>query len=246
MSFFFHLGRYVMMIRSLFAKPENFSMYSKEMFRQMEQIGVGSLGIISVMSFFIGAVTAVQFAYQMEDMLIPMWWIGIIVRDSMILELAPTLSALLLAGKVGSNIASELGTMRITEQIDALKVMGVNTTGYLVGPKVIAAIVVLPLLLIFAVFFGIYGGMLAGVTSGIYSSQEYIRGLQDPMVDFNTVVMFIKAVVFAFIITTVSCYQGFYTTGGVVGVGKASTRAVVFSSIIVIVANFLIARLLLS
>lgn len=245
MNFFNHFGRYVLMLGQLFSKPENFRMYLKELFRQMQLIGVGSLGIISVMSLFIGAVTAVQFAYQLENMFIPMWWIGIIVRDSMILELAPTLTALLLAGKVGSNISSELGTMRIYEQIDALKIMGVNTAAYLVGPKVLAAVIVLPLLLIFAVSAGIYGGMLAGVTSGIYSAADYIRGLQDPMEDYNTFIMFMKGVVFAFIIASVSCYQGYHASGGVVGVGAASTRAVVFSSIIVIIANFVIASLFL-
>lgn len=245
MKFFYHFGRYVKMLFSLFSRPESVGMYFKELFRQMQLIGVGSVGIISVMSLFIGAVTAVQFAYQLENMFIPMWWVGIIVRDSMILELAPTLTALLLAGKVGSNISSELGTMRISEQIDALKIMGVNTVAYLVGPKVIAAVIVLPLLLVFSVAFGIYGGMLAGVTSGIYTATDYIRGLQDPLEDYNTIIMFIKGIVFAFVIASVSCYQGFYASGGVVGVGAASTRAVVFSSIVVIIANFLIATLFL-
>lgn len=245
MKAFYHLGKYVLMIKSLFARPENFGMYTKELFRQMQQIGVGSLSIITIMSFFIGAVTAVQFAYQLEDMPMPMWYIGIIVRDSMILELAPTLTALLIAGKVGSNISSELGNMRISEQIDALKIMGVNTTAYLIGPKVMAGVIVFPLLLIFGVTAGIYGGLMAGITSGIYSTTEYIRGLQDPMEDYNTFIMFVKGIVFAFIITSVSCYQGFNATGGSVGVGNASTRAVVMSSIIVIVANFLIASLLL-
>ncbi len=234
-----------MTLGSLFSKPEKAGMYWKELFRQMSLIGVGSLGIISIMSLFIGAVTAVQFAYQLQGNFIPMWWIGLIVRDSLILELAPTLSALLLAGKVGSNISSELGTMRISEQIDAMKIMGVNTASYLIGPKVLASVVVMPLLIVFSVFFGIYGGLFAGVASGAYTSAEYIRGLQDPLRDADTIILFIKSVSFAFIITTISCYQGFYTTGGVVGVGKASTRAVVFSSIVVIIANFFIASLLL-
>jgi phospholipid/cholesterol/gamma-HCH transport system permease protein len=245
MTFFYHLGRYLSMLWETIAKPEKFSMYLKETFRQMREIGVGSLGIISIMTLFIGAVTAVQFSYQLQGKLIPMFWIGIIVRDSLILELAPTLSCLLLAGKIGSNISSELGTMRISEQIDALKIMGINTAGYLVGPKIIASVLVIPLLLIFAVFFGILGGLLAGYASTIYSPTEFIRGLQDPLEDFNTVVMFIKGITFAFIITSVSCYQGYYATGGVVGVGQASTRAVVFSSIVLIIANFLIAALVL-
>ncbi len=246
MNFFFHLGRYTLTLLSLFTRPEKAAMYWKELFRQMSLIGVGSVGIISIMTLFIGAVTSVQFAYQLQGNLIPMWYVGIIVRDSLMLELAPTLSALLLAGKVGSNISSELGTMRISEQIDAMKIMGVNTRAYLVGPKVLASVLVMPFLIVFGVSFGIFGGMLVALagTSG-FTASEYVRGLQDPIRDFDTLVMFIKSVSFAFIITSISAYQGFHTTGGVVGVGEASTRAVVYSSIVLIIADFLIAALLL-
>ena len=245
MSFFYHFGRYLMMLRSCFTRPEKLSMYSKETFRQMVEIGVGSLAIISIMSLFIGAVTAVQFAYQLRGKWIPMWYIGIIVRDSMILELAPTMCCLLLAGKIGSNISSELGTMRISEQIDALHIMGINTKAYLVGPKIIAALIVIPLLLVFAVTAGILGGMGSGVTSGVYSTQEFIRGIQDPFKNLNLTVMFIKGFIFVFIITSVSCYQGYHASGGVIGVGKASTRSVVYSSILLVIADFLIAALVL-
>ncbi len=233
------------MIKSLFTRPEKLSMYSRETFRQMSLIGVGSLSIISIMSLFIGAVSAIQFAYQLEGNIIPMWWIGLIIRESMILELAPTLSGLLLAGKVGSNISSELGTMRISEQIDALKIMGVNTASYLIGPKILAAVIVVPLLVTVSVCFGIYGGMLAGMSTGIYTDAEYIRGLQSPLRDYNLYIMYFKSVTFGFIITSVSSYQGFYAKGGALDIGAASTRAVVFSSIILIVANFLIASLFL-
>lgn len=211
----------------------------------MVNIGVGSLSIISVISLFIGGVTAVQFAYQLQDTFVPMWWIGIIVRDSMILELAPTVTALLMAGKVGSNISSELGSMRISEQIDALDIMGVSTTAYLVGPKVVASMLVFPLLVIFSVFFGIYGGMFAGMSTSVVSPDEYVRGLQDGLVPFNVRVMLMKSVTFAFIISSISCYQGFFVTGGALDIGKASTRAVVFSCITVIIANFFIAALVL-
>lgn len=245
MNFFFHLGRYMLMLKHCFVTPEKFYMYWKELFRQMVNIGVGSLGIISVISLFIGGVTAVQFAYQLQDTFVPMWWIGIIVRDSMILELAPTVTALLMAGKVGSNISSELGSMRISEQIDALDIMGVSTTAYLVGPKILASMIVFPLLVIFAVFFGIYGGMFAGISMNVLSTDEYVRGLQDGLVTYNVRVMLMKAVTFAFIITSISCYQGFFVTGGALDIGKASTRAVVFSCITVIIANFLIAALFL-
>ncbi len=245
MLFFYHFGRYLMLLKRCFVRPEKYAMYSKELFRQMTQIGVGSLGIISVMSLFIGGVTAVQFTYQLQDSLVPMWWIGYIVRDSMILELAPTFSSLLLAGKVGSNISSELGSMRISEQIDALEIMGISTPGYLVGPKVLASMIVFPMLIIFAVFFGIYGGYMAGISIQAVSSEEYIRGLQDNLAPFNVRIMFLKSVTFAFIISSISCYQGYFVSGGALDIGKASTRAVVFSSIVVIISNFIIAALLL-
>lgn len=234
------------MLGNMFSRPENTKMYLKETFRQTYQIGIGSLLIIAIVSTFVGAVTAVQFSYQLLDIgLIPMWWMGIIVRDSLILEMAPTISALLLAGKVGSNIASELGSMRVTEQIDALEIMGVNTTSYLVAPKVLGAILIIPFLIIMAVFLGILGGWAAGVMGGFYSADEYVRGLQDGTEVYYVVVMLIKAVVFAFIITTIACYQGFYVKGGALEIGNASTRAVVNSSIVIIVANFLIAFILL-
>lgn len=246
MKFLFDIGRYFIMLGNMFSRPENTKMYLKETFRQTYQIGIGSLLIIAIVSTFVGAVTAVQFSYQLLDIgLIPMWWMGIIVRDSLILEMAPTISALLLAGKVGSNIASELGSMRVTEQIDALEIMGVNTTSYLVAPKVLGAILIIPFLIIMAVFLGILGGWAAGVMGGFYSADEYVRGLQDGTEVYYVVVMLIKAVVFAFIITTIACYQGFYVKGGALEIGNASTRAVVNSSIVIIVANFLIAFILL-
>lgn len=248
MHFFYHFGRYLIMLRGGFTVPDKFAMYWKEVMRQMSEIGVGSMPIVSVMAVFIGGVTAIQFAHQISNQasLIPIWYIGIIVRDSMILELAPTLTGLLIAGKVGSNIASELGNMRINEQIDALKIMGVNTSGYLVGPKVFACFIALPLLLVFAVALGILGGLFAGVASGIYGESEYVRGLQDPMEDLNLITMFMKGGTFGFIVGSVSCYQGFFATGGAVGVGKASTRAVVYSSILLIIANYIIASAFLS
>lgn len=234
------------MITSMFTKPERISMYMKETMRQVYQIGIGSLLIIAIVSTFVGAVTAVQFSYQLEDIgLIPMWWMGIIVRDSLILELAPTICALLLAGKVGSNIASELGSMRVTEQIDALEIMGVNTTAYLIGPKIIGALIIVPFLIVMAVFLGIVGGLVAGSLGNFYSATEFIRGLQDGHEVYYVIVMLIKSVVFAFIITSISCFQGYYVKGGALEIGSASTRAVVNSSIVIIIANFLIAFLLL-
>ncbi|MDA9951885.1 MAG: ABC transporter permease [Chitinophagales bacterium] len=246
MGFLHDIGKYILMISSMFTRPENLSMYAKETMRQVYQIGIGSVLIIAIVSTFVGAVTAVQFSYQLLDIgLIPMWWMGIIVRDSLILEMAPTICALLLAGKVGSNIASELGSMRVTEQIDALEIMGVNTTAYLIGPKILGGLIIVPFLIIMAVGLGIIGGGIAGVLGDFFSTADYVRGLQDGHEAFYIVIMLIKCYVFAFIITSVACYQGFYVKGGALEIGNASTRAVVNSSIVIIIANFLIAFLLL-
>lgn len=246
MSFLESTGRYILMLTSMFSKPENIKMYWKETLRQTYQIGIGSIIIIAIVSTFIGAVTAVQFSYQLLDIgLIPMWWMGIIVRDSLILELSPTICALLLAGKVGSNIASELGSMRVTEQIDALEIMGVNTTAYLIGPKIVGALFIVPFLIVMAVFLGIVGGGIAGVLGGFFTGADYDRGLIDGHENYYVVIMLIKSYVFAFIITSVSCYQGYFVKGGALEIGNASTRAVVNSSILIIIANFLIAFLLL-
>lgn len=239
-------GSYVSLLRSAISKPEKAQMYWKETFRQANEIGIGSLVIIAIVATFIGAVTAVQFSYQLKSIgIVPMWWMGSILRKSIILELAPTISALLLAGKVGSNIASELGSMRISEQIDAYEIMGVNTPGYLVGPKIVAAVIVVPMLVIVAVFLGIMGGWVGGVAGGYFSTAEYVRGLQDLFLTKDLNIMLIKSTLFGFIIASISCYKGFYVEGGAIEIGKASTQAVVVSSIAVIVVNFFVAFLLL-
>lgn len=245
MNFFYNFGKYLFLLKRMMAVPEKSLMYWKETFRQMVSIGIGSLGIIAMMSFFIGAVLAMQFAYQLGDSFVPVWWIGYVVRDSMLLEMAPTLTCLLLAGKVGSNMASELGTMRISEQIDAMEIMGVNTASYLVAPKIVAAIIVIPMLAIIAVLSGIIGGWASGEFTGIYSVDEYVRGLQDKFLPYNVVVMYMKSLTFSFIITSIACYQGYYVKGGALDIGDASTRAVVYGSIILIIADFLITFMML-
>ena len=246
LKIFTSFGEYLLLMKGIFAKPEKGRMYWLETMRQCAQIGVGSLPIIAIISLFIGAVTAVQFSYQLRSIsLVPMWWMGSIVRKSMILELAPTLTALLIAGKVGSNIASELGTMRISEQIDAYEIMGVNTKSYLIGPKIFASIVMIPMLVVLSVFLGIVGGWLAGLLGGFYSSSEYARGVTDAFKGYDIFIMFVKAFLFAYIISSISCYKGYLVEGGAVEIGVASTEAVVMSSIVVIVVNFIVAFLLL-
>ena len=240
------LGGYFLLVYNAFAKPEKLVMYWKETLRQMYDIGVGSFGIIAVVALFVGGVTAVQFSYKLIAIgTIPMWWMGGIVRDSCVLELAPTISALLLAGKVGSNISSELGTMRISEQIDAMEIMGINTNSYLILPKLVGAVLIIPPLVVMAMFLGIIGGMVAGTMGNFYTQAEYVRGLQDQFNSYYVTVMIIKSLVFAFLITTISCYKGFNVKGGALELGKSSTEAVVVSSIAIIVSNFIIAFVLL-
>lgn len=240
-------GEYVIMLRNMFFKPEKFSMYYKETIRQINQIGIGSLLIISIVSVFIGAVAAVQFGYQFENlnMPIPMSFLGYVVRESMILEFAPTISCLLLAGKVGSNISTELGTMRNSEQIDALEIMGVNTTSYLVAPKVFAGVFIIPFLVLVSAALGILGGLIATVASGFTSYESFLDGLTRNYSGYGTFVMIIKSIIFAFLITSISSYQGFYVKGGSIAIGNASTRAVVNSSIAILLSDYLIAALLL-
>ncbi|MBK6860027.1 MAG: ABC transporter permease [Saprospiraceae bacterium] len=242
----YHFGRYIQWLGQAFHKPERYSMYWKETLRQMNSIGIGSVVIVGIISIFIGAVTAVQFAYQMGDSLIPRYYVGYIVRDMTIIELAPTFSCMLLAGKVGSNLAAELGGMRQKEHIDAMEIMGVNTASYLLQPKVIAALIVIPMLVCIGAFISIIGGYLAVVPTNWFSHAEYIRGLRSFFVPYNVWMMFVKAIVFAFILTTVPCYQGYFVKGGSIELGDASTRAVVYSNILILLSDYIIAMLMTS
>ena len=239
-----HVGRYLMMLWSTLTKPEKWSMYYKETLRQMDSIGIGSLIIVAIISVFIGAVTAVQFLYQLAGSFVPPYYIGYIVRDSAIIELAPTITCLVLAGKVGSNIAAEIGGMRQKEHIDAMEIMGVNTASYLILPKVVAAMLVIPALVALAAFIMILGGYMAAVPTGKLSEAEYVEGVRAFFIQKNVVMMFVKATVFAYIITTVSAYQGYYVKGGSIELGKASTNAVVYSDILILLADYIIAVIL--
>lgn len=240
-NFFTHFGTYIQLLRTAVAKPEKMSMYYKETMRQMNDIGVGSLVIVILIAVFIGAVTAIQFAYQLEGSFVPRYYIGYIVRDTTIIELAPTITCLVLAGKVGSNMAAEIGGMRQKEHIDAMEIMGVNTAAYLIMPKVLAALVVIPMLVSIAAFVSILGGYIATVPVGLLSHVEYELGIRSFFNEFNIVLMFIKAVVFAFILTTIPCYQGYFVKNGSIELGVASTNAVVFSDILILLFDYLIA-----
>ncbi|MDB5231025.1 MAG: transporter permease [Chitinophagaceae bacterium] len=240
-----HLGKYVLMLKLMFSKPENGKMYWKEFMHQCSEIGIGSLPIVIIISIFLGAVTAVQTAYQLVSPLIPKSTIGLIVRDTIVLELAPTVTCIVLAGVIGSKIASELGNMRISEQIDALEIMGINTRTYLVLPKIGAALIVIPFLIILAAVLGIWGGRYAGNMSGIISYDIFDQGLRSDFKPYNIFFSLSKAYTFAFIISSISAYFGYYVEGGSLEIGRSSTRSVIVSCIMILLADYMLASLLL-
>ena len=246
MSFFTAFGRYILMLKNMVARPENPKMYWKEFMHQCAEIGIGALGIVVIISFFIGAVSTVQTAYQLVSPLIPQHTIAQIVRETVILEFAPTLVCIVLAGVIGSKIASELGNMRISEQIDALEIMGINTRTYLVLPKILAALLTIPALIVLSAALGIWGGRVAGSLTGIIPPAVYDRGLLVNFNPFSIYFMLIKSYVFCFIITSISAFFGFYVEGGSLEIGQSSTRAVVVSCIAILAADYVLSLLLLS
>jgi phospholipid/cholesterol/gamma-HCH transport system permease protein len=235
-----------LMLKSMFSKPENLKMYWKEFMHQCNDIGIGSFGIVSIISVFIGAVSAVQTAYQLVSPMIRAETIATIVRDTVILEFAPTLVCIVLAGVIGSKIASELGNMRVSEQIDALEIMGINTKAYLILPKIAAALLTIPLLVIISMVLGIWGGRLAGVASGILSADTFDRGLVQDFVPYNVTFALIKSYTFAFIISSIPSYYGYYVKGGALEIGRSSTKSVVVSCVVLLFADYLLSQLLLS
>ncbi|MBX3255032.1 MAG: ABC transporter permease [Chitinophagaceae bacterium] len=245
MTFFDHFGRYLLMIKGMLTKPENWRMYWKELMKQCQDIGIGSLGIVVVVALFIGAVSTLQTAYQLVSNLIPKSTIAQIVRDTVILEFAPTITCIVLAGVVGSKIASELGNMRVSEQIDALEIMGINTKAYLIMPKILASFLMIPVLVIIAGVLGIWGGRLAGILSGILSPEQFDEGLLSGFLPFNVSFALYKAYTFAFIISSIPAYFGYFVKGGALEIGKASTTAVVTSCIMILFADYILAALLL-
>jgi len=229
----------------MFSRPENGKMYWKEFMHQCSEIGIGSLGIVVIISFFMGAVSALQTAYQLTSPVLPKSTIAQIVRDTVILEFAPTLVCIVLAGVVGSKIASELGNMRVSEQIDALEIMGINTKTYLVLPKILAALMMIPLLIVISMGLGIWGGRVAGVTTGILSPNHYDRGLLENFVPYNVFFALVKGYTFSFIISSIPAFYGYHVQGGALEIGRASTKAVVVSCVAILFADYLLASLLL-
>lgn len=229
------------MFRSL-EKPQVY--YRLWLAESVSMIG-GTIGIVIIISTFIGAVTTLQTAYQLVSSLVPDKVIGSVVSASTLLELAPTVMTFIIAGRIGSQIASEIGTMRVTEQIDAIEVMGINSSAYLILPKILAGLVSLPVLVTVSAFVAHAGGLFAGDISGEVTAVEFTQGIQEYFEPFQVAVMYVKAITFGFIITTVSAYQGFYTDGGSLEVGASSTKAVVYSCLVMVVADYIIAELML-
>lgn len=238
------VGQYFIILGQAFSKPESLREYRKAFMRDLDHLGVNSLGIVTVISVFVGAVVTIQTAYNLQDPLIPNYYIAIATRESIVLEFSPTIVSLILAGKVGSNIASTLGSMRVTEQIDALEVMGVNPSAYLILPKIVSLVFFNPILIILSMFLGIVGGYIASL-GGVVPPDDFLRGLTMDFNPYYITYALIKTVVFAFLIVSVSSYYGFTVKGGAIEVGVNATKAVVSSSVAIIVANYALTQLLL-
>jgi phospholipid/cholesterol/gamma-HCH transport system permease protein len=245
MNFFTHFGKYLLMLKGMFTKTDSPRMFWKEYIKQCYDIGIGSLPIVVIISFFLGAVMTVQTAAQLVNPLIPLSTIGIIVRDGMILEFAPTFLSIVLAGVVGSKIASELGNMRTTEQIDALEIVGINSKNYLILPKILGALTMVPLLVGISAVIGVWGGYLVGDWTGAVPKELYINGIRTDLNISYISIAFYKSFIFAFIISTVPAYFGYYVQGGALEIGKASTRSVVVSCILILIADYLVATIAL-
>ena len=245
MKFLYKLGSYLIFIRKAFSRPEKRSVYTKEVIVEFEKLGLNSIVLVVIISFFIGAVLTLQTAYNMQSPLLPRYLIGYLTRETMLLEFSSTIVSLILAGKIGSNIASEIGTMRVTEQIDAMEIMGVNSASYLILPKIVAAVVFFPFLTILSIAIGIIGGWAIAYLTGIMIPADYIDGLLMDFKPYSIVYSLIKTAVFAYIITSISAFYGYYAKGNSLEVGAASTRAVVASSVVIMIFNLILTQVLL-
>ena len=245
MQVIINIGKYFMMLRIIFSRPEKMRIFRYRLMNEIELIGVKSLPIVVLISVFMGGVIALQTAANMTSPILPAYTIGYITRSSTILEFSPTILSLILAGKIGSNIASEIGTMRVTEQIDALETMGINSLTYLVLPKIVAAVLFFPLILVFSIGLSLIGGWLALVSSGLSNTETYIFGLRSFYLDSDILYALVKSVVFAFVIVTISSFYGYYTKGGALDVGRSSTQAVVISSVVILICNFFLTQMIL-
>jgi phospholipid/cholesterol/gamma-HCH transport system permease protein len=233
------------MIGEMFRKPTKWSVMKHLILKDVEDLIIGSIGIVAFISFFVGGVITIQTALNIDNPLIPKYLVGFATRQSVILEFAPTFISIIMAGKVGSFITSSIGTMRVTEQIDALEVMGINSVNYLVFPKTIA-LLLYPFVISIAMFLGIIGGMAACVFGGYATFEDYVTGIQTDFTPFHMAYAFIKTIVFAFLLATIPAFHGYYMKGGALEVGKASTTAFVWTSVAIILLNYILTQMLLS
>lgn len=246
MKFLNEVGIYVALMLQAFRRPDKGKVFRRQLMMDFQALGADSIGIVAIISIFMGAIIAIQTAYNMDNPLFSDKLVGFTTRQMMILEFSPTIISLILAGKVGSSIASEIGTMRVTEQIDALKVMGINPANYLILPKITASMIYNPILIIFSIFLGLSGGWVACLITGLIPPPAYIEGLRSWFEPFTVSYALIKTVVFAFVIASVAGYKGYTVKGGSVEVGRASTQAVVISSILIIFFDLILTQMLLS
>jgi len=230
----------------VFKRPQKHSVYFRQIIFEIDSIGISSLPIVAIISVFMGGIITIQAAYAVDSPLMPLYAVGFTTRESMILEFSSTILCLILAGKVGSNIASEIGAMRITEQIDALEIMGINSASYLIFPKISGAMIIFPVLVVLSMFLGLVGGFVMGVSSGACTAYEYVFGIQAFFMPWKVGYSIAKSITFAFLITSVSSYYGYYTSGGALEVGRSSTNAVVYSSILILIFDYLLTQLILA
>lgn len=246
MKLFFHIGRYFMLMFRVFQKPQKLRVYVKQIIYEIDSIGISSLSIVAIISVFMGGIITIQAAVSFTSPFVPLYAVGFTARESMLFTFSPTVICLILAGKVGSNIASEIGAMRITEQIDALEIMGINSASYLIFPKIAAAVFIFPFLIALSMVLGLCGGFVMGVTSGACTAYEYVFGIQAFFEPWKLIYAFTEVISFAFIITSVSSYYGYNTSGGALEVGKSSTNAVVYSSILILLFGLILTQLFLN
>ncbi|MCQ2975342.1 MAG: ABC transporter permease [Bacteroidales bacterium] len=241
----FHIGRYFVMLKRVFSRPERGKVFFRQTIREVDKIGLSSILIVIIISIFMGAVCTIQMTANLANPIIPRYLIGLGTRETMLLEFSSTIVALILSGKVGGNIASELGTMKVTEQVDALEMMGVNSASYLILPKITASIFFIPLLTIISMAVGIIGGYLAAFFTPGVTPHEFVIGITSYFQPYYVTYSIIKSSIFAFIISSISSYHGYFTNGGALDVGKSSTHAVVYSSIVVLLFNVILTKLML-
>ena len=244
MKYLNSFGRYLMLMGRTFARPERFRMFMKQYLKEMSSLGVDSIGIVLLISFFIGAVICIQIKLNIQSPWMPRFVTGYVTREIMLLEFSSSIMCLILSGKVGSNIASEIGTMRVTQQIDALDIMGVSSASYLILPKIVGMITIMPFLVIFSTAAGIIGAYATSYIGNVISAEDLTIGLQHNFNPWFMHMSIIKSLFFAFIITSVSSYYGYTVEGGSVEVGRSSTNAVVTSSVLILFSDVFLTQML--